>query len=72
MFYRATLLDLDYSAGIESLEVEMFTETQIPWEDIAFPTVAYTLRTFFDDLQAGEEKWLRLQASYGRHLQADA
>jgi len=28
--------------AIESLEVEMFTETQIPWEDIAFPTASPT------------------------------
>ncbi|RXZ38488.1 NUDIX domain-containing protein [Oxalobacteraceae bacterium CAVE-383] len=50
LFYRATLLDLDYAAGIESLEVELFTEDAIPWEDIAFPTVEYTLRQFFSDL----------------------
>ncbi|MBC7489324.1 MAG: NUDIX hydrolase [Glaciimonas sp.] len=51
LFYRATLLDLNYTAGIESLEVEMFTEAQIPWENITFPTVAYTLKAFFDDIR---------------------
>jgi ADP-ribose pyrophosphatase YjhB (NUDIX family) len=50
MFYRATLLDLDYKAGTESLEVELFTEAEIPWNDIAFPTVAHTLQFFFADL----------------------
>jgi ADP-ribose pyrophosphatase YjhB (NUDIX family) len=50
MFYRATLLDLDYAAGIESLEVKLFTEQDIPWNDIAFPTVGYTLRSFFEEL----------------------
>lgn len=50
MFYRATLLDLDYAAGTESLEVQLFTEADIPWDDIAFPTVAYTLKYFFSDL----------------------
>lgn len=49
LFYRATLLDLNYQAGIESLEVELFTESDIPWDDIAFPTVAHTLRLFFAD-----------------------
>ena len=49
MFYRATLLDLDYRAGIESLEVELFAESEIPWDDIAFPTVAHTLKCFFSD-----------------------
>jgi ADP-ribose pyrophosphatase YjhB (NUDIX family) len=50
MFYRATLIDLDYAAGIESLEVKMFTEAEIPWDDIAFPTVSHTLKYFFADL----------------------
>jgi ADP-ribose pyrophosphatase YjhB (NUDIX family) len=49
MFYRATLLDLDYQAGTESLDVQLFRENEIPWDDIAFPTVAYTLRFFFED-----------------------
>jgi ADP-ribose pyrophosphatase YjhB (NUDIX family) len=50
MFYRATLLDLNYEAGTESLEVKLFSEAEIPWDDIAFPTVSYTLKFFFADL----------------------
>lgn len=50
MFYRATLLDLDYQAGVESLEVQLFAESEIPWDDIAFPTVGHTLKFFFADL----------------------
>ncbi|HEY4317187.1 MAG TPA: NUDIX hydrolase [Herbaspirillum sp.] len=50
LFYRATLLDLDFAAGIESLDVGLFSEESIPWADIAFPTVEYTLRQFFADL----------------------
>ncbi len=48
-FYLAELLDLDYAAGTESLEVALFKEDEIPWPDIAFPTVEYTLRAFFSD-----------------------
>lgn len=59
LFYRATLLDLDYAAGIESLEVALFEEAEIPWEDIAFPTIEYTLREFFADVN--------LQAGFGFH-----
>lgn len=50
MFYRATLLDLDYQAGTESLEVQLFAESEIPWRDIAFPTVDHTLKLFFADV----------------------
>jgi len=52
LFYRARLLDLDFLAGTESLEVKLFSETEVPWDDIAFPTVSHTLRFFFDDLAA--------------------
>ena len=49
LFYRATLLDLAYSAGIESLEVRLFSENDIPCQDIAFSTITNTLRLFFLD-----------------------
>ena len=52
MFYRATLLDLNYAAGIESLEVKMFTADEIPWDEIAFQTVSHTLKFFLADHQA--------------------
>jgi ADP-ribose pyrophosphatase YjhB (NUDIX family) len=54
MFYRATLMDLDYAAGIESLDVRLFSESEIPWSEIAFPTVSMTLKFFFADLARGD------------------
>jgi ADP-ribose pyrophosphatase YjhB (NUDIX family) len=53
LFYLARLLDLDIAAGEESLEVQLFEERDIPWNDIAFPTVGQTLRFFFADRSAG-------------------
>lgn len=50
LFYRATLLDLDFAAGSESLEVRLFTKNEIPWQELAFPTVAHTLKFYFADL----------------------
>lgn len=50
MFYRARLLDLEFSAGTESLEVKLFAEAEVPWDEIAFPTVSKTLKLFFADL----------------------
>lgn len=49
MFYRATLLDLNYEPGIESLEVKMFSADEIPWDEIAFQTVSHTLKFFLAD-----------------------
>ena len=49
MMYRSQLQDLDFSAGKESLEVKLFAENEIPWGDIAFATIKYTLKFFFQD-----------------------
>jgi len=62
LFYRATLLDLDYVAGPESLEVKLFSEKHMPWSEIAFPTVSNTLRFFFKD-----HAHVREGGSYGVH-----
>lgn len=64
MFYRARLLDLNYAAGTESLEVRLFTEAEIPWEDLAFSTVSRTLKFFFADLAKTREG-----ASFGFHTE---
>ncbi len=55
LFYRAKLLDLAFAAGIESLEVRLFAEHEIPWDEIAFPTVSHTLKFFFADLAASRD-----------------
>lgn len=61
VIYRARLLDLDFAPGTESLEVALFEEAAIPWEEIAFRTVAMTLRHFFAD---------RARGSFGLHTEA--
>jgi len=43
LIYRATLNSPEFSAGPESLEVELFSWDDIPWDDIAFPTVHWAL-----------------------------
>jgi ADP-ribose pyrophosphatase YjhB (NUDIX family) len=54
IFYRARLLDMDFGAGAETLETRLFTEDQIPWDQIAFRTVAMTLKLFFQDRARGK------------------
>jgi ADP-ribose pyrophosphatase YjhB (NUDIX family) len=53
VIYRARLLDLDFAPGEETLEVALFREAEIPWDDIAFRTIALTLRHYFADRRAG-------------------
>ncbi len=49
IFFHGELLDLDFYSGIESLEVKLFKEEDIPWHDLAFPTVSMTLKRYFSD-----------------------
>ena len=53
LFYRARLLDLDFKPGEETLEVQLAEESAIPWEQIAFRTVATTLRRWLEDRRKG-------------------
>jgi ADP-ribose pyrophosphatase YjhB (NUDIX family) len=64
MFYLAELLDLDFAPGEESLEVQLFAEKDIPWDDLAFPTIRTTLELFFADRVK-----IREGGSYGVHTQ---
>ena len=57
ILFRARLLDLDFSAGTESLEVKLFDEADIPWEQIAFATVRNTLTHYCSDRKAGEYRF---------------
>ena len=50
MFFRAELTSLEFSAGMETEEVALFTETEIPWPEIAFQVVKSTLEHYFQDL----------------------
>ncbi|MEL6543911.1 MAG: NUDIX hydrolase [Myxococcota bacterium] len=43
LMYRARLLTDQVEAGPESLEVGLFTWDELPWEDLAFPTVKWAL-----------------------------
>ena len=43
IIYAARLTTPDISAGIESLEVELMDWSDIPWDDLAFPSVHWAL-----------------------------
>jgi len=49
LFYLARLRNLDFAPGVESLEVQLFAESEIPWDELAFPTIRKTLELFFAD-----------------------
>jgi ADP-ribose pyrophosphatase YjhB (NUDIX family) len=53
LLFRATLLDLDFGPGPESLEVRLFAEEEIPWDEIAFRPIKRSLEHYFLDRNRG-------------------
>lgn len=43
----------DFGIGIESLEVQLFSEEEIPWQEIAFYSSKFALENFFADRMKG-------------------
>lgn len=52
-FYRARLLSPEFAPGEETLEAQLFAESDIPWDELAFRTVRLTLQHYFSDRKSG-------------------
>jgi len=48
-FYRAKLERPEFEAGPESLDVALFDYDELPWDELAFPVVHYSLKLFLED-----------------------
>jgi len=53
VMFRARLDDLGFGPGTESLEVRLYDEADVPWEQLAFRTITRTLRNYFLDRREG-------------------
>ena len=53
MMFLADLAGDDFHPGDESLDVALFAEHEIPWNDIAFRTISRTLKAYFSDRKTG-------------------
>ena len=51
--FKAKLINGQFGAGEESIESRLFAEDEIPWNDLAFPSVAETLKHYFHDRKTG-------------------
>ena len=61
IFFRATMRSASFGPGIESLDVRLFDEADIPWDDLAFPSIDFALRTFFEDRTTGAQRVHRIE-----------
>ena len=55
IFFRATLPRAEFAISPEILEVGLFPEGDIPWTEIAFPSIEFALRSFFEDRRTATE-----------------
>jgi len=51
LMFRASLEEEKFEPGPESLEVRLFGEHEIPWDQLAFPVVNLTLSKYCSDLK---------------------
>ena len=56
IMFRATLRNPAFGVGPESLEAALYEEKDIPWPEIAFPSVEFALRRYLDDRREGVER----------------
>ena len=56
VFFRSRMLTPDFGVTHESLEVKLFHEQEIPWNDLAFPSTEAALRYYVEDRAAGVER----------------
>jgi ADP-ribose pyrophosphatase YjhB (NUDIX family) len=56
VMFRAVLAGDAFGVGVESLETTLVEERDVPWPEIAFPSVEFTLRRYFEDRAAGREE----------------
>lgn len=69
MFFRGEVIEGKYGVGVESLETQLFEEQDIPWNELAFPTIYRTLKLYFEDRKT-EQYPVRiedLQPPYRKH-----
>ncbi len=53
MMFRTRMIGAAYDAGAENLETVLIDPDDIPWDDIAFPSVRFALEMWLEDQRRG-------------------
>ncbi len=56
--FLADLNNLDFYPGAESQEVRLFGKKEIPWEQIAFGAIKFTLEKYFNEQNLNSEVYM--------------
>jgi ADP-ribose pyrophosphatase YjhB (NUDIX family) len=55
VFFAATLPEPSFGAGDETLEARLFSVSEIPWSELAFPSVRIALEQYLEPGSAGRD-----------------
>jgi len=62
VFFRARLLQPEFGAGAETLETRLFQPAEIPWDELAFPSIRIALEQYLENGRSGNVE-VRLEAA---------
>lgn len=68
LIYLATMRSEAHAPGPESTDTRLVTPQQIPWSDLAFPTIRRALEFYIEDLDAGRFR-THTDTIHKRHVQ---
>ena len=54
IIFCGNLAKPQFAPGEESLETKLFAESEVPWDELAFPVVRKALQRFFEDKRKGD------------------
>jgi ADP-ribose pyrophosphatase YjhB (NUDIX family) len=66
VFFKARLTQPEFGAGAESLETRLFRPEEIPWAELAFPSIRIALEQHLENARSGNVE-VRLRAAPRLH-----
>ena len=66
VFFKARLLQPEFGPGAESLETRLFRPEEIPWAELAFPSIRIALEQHLENARSGNVE-VRLRAAPRLH-----
>ena len=56
VFFGGKLARPEFGAGIETIETQLFQPADIPWSELAFPSIRIALEQYLDNRRTGNER----------------
>lgn len=53
LIFLAQMKSADFHTTPESIEIQLFSEEEVPWQEMAFTSSSFALKNFFEDRRTG-------------------